>query len=330
MIDATSDTLGSLPHRRSAMTDTALVVGEALIDIVQHEGQALGEHVGGSPLNVAVGLALLGRRVEFLTWIGDDRRGRRIADYLHDSGVDLAEGSVGATRTATARAELDEKGSATYQFDIEWQLSPNPGLMAPLVLHTGSIATALEPGCDAVAELIDANAAMSTISFDPNIRSAFFEDAEEALSRVETVVARSDVVKASDEDMRWLDPHSSPEELAARWLTLGPSIVAVTFGAHGSFAICADGDERIPAYPAEVVDTVGAGDAFMTGLIDALWDLGVLGGHRRGQLRDIRADVLREVLKVAALSAALTVARPGAALPDRATRDRAANRLTGD
>ena len=74
----------------------------------------------------------------------------------------------------------------------------------------------------------------------------------------------------------------------------------------------------------------GAGDAFMTGLIDGLWDVALLGGHRRDQLRDIRADVLREVLKVAALSAALTVARPGAALPDRATRDRAANRLTGD
>ena len=83
------------------MTDTALVVGEALIDIVQHEGQALGEHVGSSPLNVAVGLALLGRRVEFLTWIGDDRRGRRIADYLHDSGVDLAEGSVGQPEPPT-------------------------------------------------------------------------------------------------------------------------------------------------------------------------------------------------------------------------------------
>ena len=195
--------------------------------------------------------------------------------------MDLAEGSVGATRTATARAELDENGSATYQFDIEWQLSPNPGSTPPLVLHTGSIATALEPGCDAVAELIDANAATSTISFDPNIRSVFFEDAEEALSRVETVVTRSDVVKASDEDMRWLDPHSSPEELATRWLTLGPSIVAVTFGAHGSFAICADGDERIPAYPAEVVDTVGAGDAFMTGLIDALWDAWPARRHRR-------------------------------------------------
>ena len=309
------------------MSDTALVVGEALIDVVQHAGQPLGEHVGGSPLNVAVGLALLGRRVEFLTWIGDDDRGRRIADYLHDGGVDLAEGSVGASRTATALAELDETGSATYQFDIEWRLPSNPGVTAPLVLHTGSIATALEPGCGAVAELIDTHSATTTITFDPNVRPAFFENAEEALSRVEEIIARSDVVKASDEDMRWLDPHSSPEDLAARWLALGPAIVAVTFGPLGSFAVCADGDERIPAYPAEVVDTVGAGDAFMTGLIDGLWDLALLGGHRREQLHDIRADRLRHVLKVAALSSALTVARPGAALPDRATRDRAANRL---
>ena len=74
----------------------------------------------------------------------------------------------------------------------------------------------------------------------------------------------------------------------------------------------------------------GAGDAFMTGVIDKLWDVVLLGGHRRDQVRNISTDVLRRVLKVAALSAALTVARPGAALPDRATRDRAANRLTGD
>ena len=118
-------------------------------------------------------------------------------------------------------------------------------------------------------------------------------------------------MKASDEDMRWLDPESTPEELAARWPALGPAIVAVTFGADGSYAICTDGAQRIPAYPAEVVDTVGAGDSFMTGLIDALWDAGLLGANRREQLRDIRADDLRRVLQIAALSSALTVARPG-------------------
>jgi fructokinase len=309
------------------MADAALVVGEALIDIVAQKGQPLGEHVGGSPLNVAVGLALLGRRVELLTWIGDDPRGKRIANYLHDAGVELAAGSVGAPRTATALAELDEKGSATYQFDVDWQISPDARPSDPLVLHSRSIATALEPGCSAVAELIDARAATTTITFDPNIRPAFFVDAADALARVEAVVTRSDVVKASDEDMRWLAPHASPQELAAHWLTLGPAIVAVTFGAEGSYAVCADGSQRIPAYPTEVVDTVGAGDAFMTGLIDALWDRALLGADHREQLRNIDTDVLQQVLKVAALSSALTVARPGAALPDRATRDRAASRL---
>ncbi len=309
------------------MTDSALVIGEALIDVVQHAGRPLGEHVGGSPLNVAVGLALLDRRVEFLTYIGDDRRGRRIADYLHDSGVHLADGSIGASRTATALADLDEKGVATYQFDIEWEVPPDAAVSRPLVLHTGSIATALAPGCDRVAQLIDAHAAAATITLDPNIRPAFYEDADDARSRVEAVIAHSDVVKASDEDMRWLDPQSSPEQLAARWLALGPALVAVTLGAEGCYAICAAGEQRIPAYPTEVVDTVGAGDSFMTGLIDALWDLALLGGHRRKQLRDIGTDALREVLKVAGLSSALTVARPGAALPDRATRDRAAARF---
>ena len=312
------------------MSERALVIGEALIDVVQHAGQPLGEHVGGSPLNVAVGLALLGRHVEFLTYIGDDHRGRRIADYLHDAGVHLVNGSVGASRTATALANLDEKGAATYQFDIDWRVSPSAAVTGPLVLHTGSIATALAPGRDGVAELIGAHAATATITFDPNIRPVFFENANEARLRVEAVVAHSDVVKASDEDMRWLDPSSSPEELAARWLAVGPAIVAVTFGAAGAYAICAAGDQRIPAFPTDVVDTVGAGDSFMTGLIDALWDLALLGAGRRERLRDIGTDALREVLKVAALSSALTVARPGAALPDRATRDRAANRLASE
>ncbi len=312
------------------MSDTALVIGEALIDIVRHQGESLGEHVGGSPLNVAVGLALLNRRVEFLTWIGDDRRGQRIADYLHDAGVNLADGSRAAPRTATALADLDEAGSATYEFDIEWQVSPISASAAPLVLHTGSIATALAPGCEGIAELIDAHTSTTTITFDPNVRPAFFKDADDARSRVESFVARSDVVKASDEDIRWLAPDSTPEEVAARWLAMGPAIVALTYGAFGSYAVCAAGEDRIPAFPAEVVDTVGAGDAFMTGLIDALWDLNLLGGENRRALRDIDTEALQRVIKVAALSSALTVARPGAALPDRATRDRAAKRLAAE
>ena len=100
-------------------------------------------------------------------------------------------------------------------------------------------------------------------------------------------------------------------------------------GDQGALAVCADGVARVAARPVDVVDTVGAGDAFMTGLIDALWSLGLLGADRRSQLHRISVDALTGVLQTATLSSALTVARAGADLPDRATRDAAEGRSGG-
>ena len=302
----------------------ALVIGEALIDIVERDGQIMGEHVGGSPLNVAVGLARLGRGVDFLTHIGDDDRGRRIAGYVKSSGAELVSGSITADHTPTAVATLDESGQAQYVFDIDWQLAGTPEVTPPLVAHTGSIATVLEPGCRATAALLNAYHVSATISFDPNVRPALIEDDEQARTRIDRLVERCDVVKASDEDVDWIDPNRTPEQVARTWLGLGPAIVAVTMGERGAFAICKAGVARVASRPVNVVDTVGAGDAFMTGLIDALWSLGLLGAERRTDLRRISVDTLTEVLQTAALSSALTVARAGADLPDRATRDAAA------
>jgi fructokinase len=302
----------------------ALVIGEALIDIVERDGQIMGEHVGGSPLNVAVGLARLGRGVDFLTHIGDDDRGRRIAGYVKRSGAELVSGSITADHTPTAAATLDESGQAQYVFDIDWQLAGTPEVTPPLVAHTGSIATVLEPGCRATAALLNAYHVSATISFDPNVRPALIEDDEQARTRIDRLVERCDVVKASDEDVDWIDPNRTPEQVARTWLGLGPAIVAVTMGERGAFAICEAGVARVASRPVNVVDTVGAGDAFMTGLIDALWSLGLLGAERRTDLRRISVDTLTEVLQTAALSSALTVARAGADLPDRATRDAAA------
>jgi fructokinase len=310
-------TVPGAPHR-------ALVIGEALIDIVEREGQISGEHVGGSPLNVAVGLARLGRAVDFLTHIADDARGRRIIDHVKQSGVQLVSGSLTAARTPTALATLDSNGSAQYVFDIDWQLSGTPEVAPPLVAHAGSIATVLEPGCRATAALLDAYHPSATVTFDPNVRPALIEDGDIARGRIDRWIERCDVVKASDEDMRWIDPNRSPEQIAKTWLGLGPSIVAVTTGEAGAFAMCAAGTVRVPALKVNVVDTVGAGDAFMTGLIDALWSLGLLGAERRPYLARIGTDALTGVVQTAALSAALTVARAGADLPDRATRDAAA------
>lgn len=296
----------------------ALVIGEALIDIVEREGRPLGEHVGGSPLNVAIGLGRLGRDVDFLTHIGDDERGRRIIEYVEASGVRLVPGSITADRTPTALARLDENGAADYLFDIAWELAGTPEVAPPIVAHTGSIAAYLAPGCLATAALLDAYRPSATVTFDPNVRPALITDREQVVSRIDRLVEKADVVKASDEDLRWIDPALGPEKVAESWLASGPSIVAVTLGERGAFAACAAGLVRVPARPVQVVDTVGAGDSFMTGLIDALWALDLLGASRRSDLARIDTDTLEGVVRAAALASAVTVGRAGADLPDRA------------
>ncbi len=298
-----------------------LVVGEALIDVV--DGPVAAEHVGGSPLNVAVGLARLGRDIDFLTHIGDDARGRRIADYVKASGAQLVPGSDTADRTAVATARIAADGSATYGFELDWQLSGIPPVPPPLFVHTGSIAAVREPGCLAVAALLDAYRVSSTITFDPNVRPSLTAAMDSARERIDRLVERSDIVKASDEDLRWINPDRPPEQTARTWLASGPAIVAMTMGDRGSLAFCAAGEARAAARPVRVVDTVGAGDAFMVGLLDTLWGLGLLG--RRADLRRIGLDALTSALEAASLSSALTVARAGAQLPDRAAMDAAAD-----
>jgi fructokinase len=297
-----------------------LVIGESLIDIVESD-----EHVGGSPLNVAVGLGRLGREVDFLTYIADDAYGRRITEYLNAAGVQLISESRTAERTATARSTIAEDGSADYVFDLDWQLSGTPPVAPPLFVHTGSIAAVQDPGCLAVAALIDTYRVSATVTFDPNVRPSLIADRDLARERIEHLVERSDIVKVSEEDLRWIDPDRPPERIAQTWLALGPAIVAVTMADRGAAAVCAAGVARVPARPVQVVDTVGAGDAFMVGLIDALWGRGLLGAQRRAELAGLDLDALTAALEAASAAAALTVGRAGADLPDRAALDAAAS-----
>jgi fructokinase len=300
-----------------------LVIGESLIDIVERD-----EHIGGSPLNVAVGLARLGRDIDFLTHIADDAHGRRIADYVKASNAQLLSESQAADRTATARLTIGDDGSADYVFDLDWRLSGTPPVTPPLFLHTGSIAAVQEPGCLAVAALVDTYHVSATITFDPNVRPSLIADRDQARERIEHLIERSDIVKVSEEDLRWIDPDRPPEQIARTWLALGPAIVAVTMADRGAGAVCAAGEVRVPARSVQVVDTVGAGDAFTVGLIDALWAQGLLGAQRRAELAGINLDELTAALEAASGAAALTVARAGADLPDRAALDAAAHQLS--
>ncbi len=322
------------------MSDDILVIGEALVDIVRHSPphptsadhstaspaadptENSTEHPGGSPANVALGLGRLGRSVALLTRLGDDDRGRRILAHLHDSQVRVLPESIAAPRTSTAVATLDAEGRASYDFDIDWRLPadiavPLRALDGAAAVHTGSIATFLQPGGDAVRDLIVAARGRATVSYDPNARPALMGDPRTARERVQTFVAASDVVKVSDEDLAWLCPGTDPEDVAADWLERGPAVVVVTRGADGAFAHCAAGRTEVPGLPITVADTVGAGDSFSAALLDHLAGADLLGAERLEALRAVDVEQVAAMLRHAVRVSAITCQRAGADPPWR-------------
>lgn len=297
-----------------------LVIGEALVDVVRRKDGSVTEHVGGSPANVALGLGRLGRGADLLTWLGRDERGRRIAEHLAASGAAIVPGSDGAERTSVAIAHLADDGGATYEFDLTWRIpetwaSPPA---APIAVHTGSIAAVLEPGGADVARILAAHRESATLTYDPNLRPSLMPPAGKTRAIVEQVVAMADVVKVSDEDLAWLAP-GDPMGLAEEWAAAGPALVVVTRGGDGAMAWTAGGVRvAIGSRPVEVADTVGAGDSFMSGLIDGLWGAGLLGPDARPALRVMEEATLLAVLERCAVIAAITVSRSGANPPTAA------------
>ncbi|GAA4687695.1 carbohydrate kinase family protein [Phytohabitans rumicis] len=283
-----------------------LVVGESLVDLISRGGTW--EFVatpGGSPLNVAVGLAAHDHEVRFATEVGTDLFGGLLREHLEKYGVaptDLA----GTDTTSVAFARIDETGAATYDFRFGWAYAGAPDLARISCLHTGSLATAVAPGDAAVLALIEAaRGAGALVSYDPNIRPALVGDRATALARVEEIVRAADVVKVSDEDLRWLYPGELDVAVATRWAGYGPRVVVVTRGGQGAVGVH-DGLLTVCAAPRiTVADTVGAGDAFTAGLLSAL------GG-------DLTAESVARAMRYASATAAAVCARPGATPPPRA------------
>ncbi len=305
----------AVPSRADQLT---LVIGEALVDIVVAPDGSSAEHVGGSPANVALGLARLGHRVELATHIGPDVRGDHVRDHLERDQVQLREGSVAAERTPTATATLDARGVATYTFDLSWDLPESLGPGDASHLHIGSIATALLPGADQVRRIIGLARDHATISYDPNLRPALLRDAHHERPGIEQLVALSDLVKASDEDIAWLYPGDSVDEVLARWSGLGPSMTVITLGGDGARALVGGAFVSVPPRVVDVVDTVGAGDAFMAGLISGLLDASLLAGAGgRVALADADPGAARPALDRAIEVAAITCSRAGADPPYR-------------
>jgi fructokinase len=306
------------------------VLGEAVVDLVEQDEQVYRAHPGGSPLNVAVGLGRLGRPTVLHARVGADAFGRLFRRHLAASGV-ADHGLVTAAEPSTlAVASIGPGGVASYDFwvagtaDWQWtaaELAAAPGPDA-VALHTGSMALEVEPGAGLILDLLRREHARGavTVCYDPNVRLARLGPVDAGRRRVETAVGLSDLVKVSADDLGWLYPELDAVQAARRWAGApGPGLVVVTLGAGGSAGVTAGGLlRRCPAWPVEVVDTVGAGDAFMSGLLDALAGAGRLGPGSRAGLAGLGADDLDQLLRHASRVAALTCARPGADPPTRA------------
>ncbi|NHC45786.1 carbohydrate kinase family protein [Motilibacter aurantiacus] len=298
------------------------VVGEALIDIVSRAGEPPHEHPGGSPFNVAVGLARLGAEVGLATRVGKDERGSRLVEHLRANGVHLLGDAEGLPRTSTAHATLDADGVATYEFDLVWDLPEVPLPAGTSCLHTGSLGLTIEPGASRVLAALPDIRRDVLVSYDPNPRPALVPDHEAAVRRVEEAVSLAHVVKVSEEDVEFLYPGSDYRDVAAKWLRgTGTDLVVVTRGGGGAYGATRGARVDLPGVPTDVVDTVGAGDAFMSGLLDALRRAGLLAVPRLQALRALTQDALHGLLHQAAVVGSLTCRRAGADQPTRAEVD---------
>ncbi|WP_375261061.1 carbohydrate kinase [Palleronia sp.] len=300
-----------------------LCAGEALIDMLPREttdgGPAFAPHVGGAVLNTAVALARLGAPTSFFSGISSDLFGARVSERLKADSVDVSLAARTDRPTTLAFVTLTN-GQARYAFYDEntagrmLSEADLPEQVDATACFFGGISLAVEPCAEAYAALSARLAPNMPMMIDPNIRPDFIRDADRYRTRIEAMIARSDIVKVSDEDLEWLGGGDTLDDRAQALLARGPALVCLTRGAEGAVAYTADRRVEVPAQRATVVDTVGAGDTFNAGILAALAEQGVL---TKTALRDLSEEAMTAALTLGARAAAITVGRAGANPPRR-------------
>ena len=288
---------------------TIWVCGEVLIDVLP-----TGPVVGGGPANTAKALARLDHDVQFIGGISTDAYGQMARKELVRDGVDLTLAHESSKPTSTATVKLDSSGSATYSFlfdgtatfDFSPSWLPDPERLKPSVLHIGTLATVVEPGASALFDWAVKCAEFAPIVFDPNVRPSFLADREKYSQAVEKWVGISSVVKLSDEDIAWLYPDETMDEVAHRWLAGPTSLVVITRAAKGIIGYTHGAQEEVSSYTVDVVDDIGAGDTVGAIIVEAVAQHSVAG---------VVGQVLVDVLHRAAVAAGITVSRAGAQPP---------------
>lgn len=299
-----------------------LVSGEALIDLIPDpiRESAYDVRLGGSPYNVAIGLARLGAPTAFVSRLSADGNGEALAASLSENGVDLSfvARDMRPTTLAFVMRGTAKSGSRysfyldATAFDGAWPF-PAEWPKGARHLHVGSIAAVGPRHGQSVVSALTAARPHATISFDPNIRPLVTPDRDSVTDLVERQASLASLIKASQEDLEWLYPGRGIEDSLAAWANSGPRFCVVTLGERGAIAMLGKERIEVPAPSVEVVDTVGAGDSFMSALLSAMDRDQALGAQAPAPSR----SELERWLVFAAAAAAITCARKGADPPTR-------------
>lgn len=298
-----------------------VVAGEALIDRVVRVDGSVVETPGGGPYNAALTMARLGANVAFLGRLSTDAAGQRLRAALAADGVGLDYAVMTDDRTTIGVATIDAGGTATYRFDLDGTSAAGlvradlaaTGLepAAVDVIHVGTLGLLLEPSGTTIEHLVGAAHPGALVFLDPNARPAATTDLGGYRARISRLAARADIVKVSTDDLRFLDAAGDAEAALADLRSAGPALILVTDGGAAVDVVTPTDRRRLPVPEIEVVDSVGAGDAFGGGFL-ATW---VLAGHGRAELA--ATSLVDATVRVAIEVAALTCQRTGAQPPGR-------------
>ncbi len=302
-----------------------VVSGEALMDVFDAGATPTGQHldarIGGSPLNVAIGLARLGQPVAYFGAVGKGFLGERLMQALRSEGVDTSPVQRVAAPTTLGLVGLDAQGVADYAFygegaaDRQVHASDLARVPPAACYHFGSYAMAVDPvggSLRALARRQHQRGAL--VAYDINVRLNVQPSLTVWREVLEEMLPCTHVLKMSDEDLAHLYPGQGAATVAPQWLERGVQVVVVTRGGKGASAFTQRGAIEVPAVPAQLVDTVGAGDTFQAAMLTALAERSALAPAAVAALNVAQWS---DIFAFAARAAAITCSRRGADLPRR-------------
>jgi fructokinase len=305
---------------------SVLVIGEALIDVVHGINGEIKNIPGGSQANTAVALARLGTKTYMKARTSSDQFGTEIRIYLTNQNVNLDYSLVVDSPSSVIDALIQKDGSAKYEAnlkgaaDYSWTFTELNQEIDPdiQIVQLGSLTSYIEPGATNVekwfTQLRQSNKYLLT--FDPNIRHPLDgQNAEDVRNRAKKLASLSHVVKASDEDLNWIFSNNNPKDSAIKIIESGASLVVVTSGKKGAFAVTKKQEiVEVLAKEIDVIDTIGAGDTFAAALITQLLENSWINENA---LEKLNSTDLTEVLTNCSLAATITCSRQGANPPHR-------------